>query len=68
MSLNLHIPTSLDEVKGLATAAVNAATDKAKEYEHAAADLAQKGLDKASNAVAEVAKNIPTVTITKSDV
>jgi len=65
MSFNLHIPTSLDEVKHLAADAATAVTAKAAEYEHKAIDVAEQAKAKAANAVQGVVDQIPTVTITK---
>ena len=65
MSFNLRIPTSVAEVKALAQAGVDKAKEAASAAEKTAAGYAQKGLDKASNVVSDVASKIPTVTINK---
>jgi hypothetical protein len=51
MSWNLHIPTSVDEVKALAAAATDAITEKAHEAQEAAIAAKDKALNATANAV-----------------
>jgi hypothetical protein len=66
MSFNLHIPTSVAEVKALAEAAKNAASNAAHQVADKAVQVEQAAVDKAKEASAKVAAQIPTVTITKN--
>jgi hypothetical protein len=66
MSFNLHIPTSLDEVKKLAQDAKDAASNAAHSVADKALQVEHAAVDKASNVAHNVAAQIPTVTITKN--
>jgi hypothetical protein len=65
MPFNLHIPTSFDEIKELANAATQKATDIAAKVEEVAADAATAAKDKAANVAQTVVDKLPTVTINK---
>jgi hypothetical protein len=66
MVFNLHIPTSVAEVKALAESAKNAASNAAHSVADKAVEVEQAAVAKAGEVTHKVVDQIPTVTITKN--